>query len=49
MNLLRSILSSTIFILLLVGCIENDPVYEYFPGDKIAFSYAVDGENSIQK
>ena len=42
MNLLRSILSSTIFILLLVGCIENDPVYEYFPGDKIAFSYAVD-------
>ncbi|EIY53532.1 MULTISPECIES: PKD domain-containing protein [Bacteroides] len=47
MNLLRSILSSTIFILLLVGCIENDPVYEYFPGDKIAFSYAVDGEYAI--
>lgn len=47
MNLLKNIISSSVLILLLSGCVENDPVYEVFPGDKIAFSYAVDGDYTI--
>lgn len=39
------ILGLVLLIFCMVGCVDNEPTYENFPNDKIAFSYAVEGEN----
>ncbi|MFA6871413.1 MAG: PKD domain-containing protein [Bacteroidaceae bacterium] len=47
MKRITNILLLSMFLVLVGSCVENDPVYENFPGDKVAFSYAVTGDYSL--
>lgn len=47
MKLTKYIFAVVLLTLSLAGCVENDPLYENFPGDKVAFSYNVDGDYKI--
>lgn len=43
MKLFKHTIALLLFTLSLAGCISNEPVFENFPGDQVAFSYFVDG------
>ncbi|MCU6769736.1 PKD domain-containing protein [Barnesiella propionica] len=47
MKLFRYILLTTVLLLSLSACVENDPTYHKFPGDKVTFTYAVDGKYEL--
>lgn len=47
MKVLKNIIAFQLLLFLLAGCIENDPTIENFPGDKIAFSYHVEGDYEL--
>lgn len=47
MKLSKYIYAVLLLTLSLAGCVANDPLYEDFPGDKVAFSYSVDGNYKI--
>jgi len=47
MKLTKYIFAILLLTLSLAGCVSNDPLYEDFPGDKVAFSYNVDGDYKI--
>lgn len=44
MKFIHNIIIAVLLSFCLVGCVENDPEYENFPGDDIAFSYKVSGD-----
>lgn len=47
MKTFKYIFITTILLLSLSACVENDPEYNVFPGDKISFTYAVDGKYEL--
>ncbi len=47
MRLVKYIFTVLSLTLSLVGCVENNPLYETFPSDKVAFKYSVDGDYKI--
>jgi len=44
MKFSKYIYAVLLLTLSLAGCVANDPLYEDFPGDKVAFSYNVEGD-----
>ena len=47
MKLTKYIYAILLLSLSFAGCVENNPLYEDFPDDKVAFSYSVDGNYKI--
>ncbi|BEH00096.1 PKD domain-containing protein [Bacteroides sedimenti] len=47
MKFTKYLFAVLLLTLSLTGCVENNPFYENFPGDKVAFTYNVDGNYKI--